>query len=88
MTGARRGGDGLSGEGMAQLRPDDEERRLDSQLREELAKPGCRDLGHRAQRPLVEGRRVAPVDRRVAGEPVEIDRDARDHGLRRVSSCR
>ena len=88
MTRARRGGDRIRREREPQIASDGEERPLDAEPREQLAEARRRHLGNGAQRALVQRLRIDSVDRRVAGEPVEIDRDARDHRVRRDSSCR
>jgi hypothetical protein len=77
----------------ARLAADDEEGGGNAQRREQLAEALHRDLGHGAQRAVVELRRKA-VDGGVAAEAVEIDRDGEErvpgvgHGARRDSSSR
>ena len=69
------------------LPADDEERGAHSRRGEQLAEALDADGRDGALRPLVEAQRQT-VDGGVAAEPVQIDGDRPDHGVRRDSSCR
>ena len=67
------------------LAADDEQRPAHGQGGEEVAEALDGDLGHRAQGAVVEAQ-GKPVNGGVTAEPVQIDRDGPDHGIRRDSS--